>query len=334
MSHPSKYIRDIIARFLEKEASDFEINELLQWLEQNPLHRQYFDEVNEKFQTSSILNEFTPEKIDNAWQRLSSRLNEEKEIKISHAVITKGYYNFLRIAASVSILFVSGFLLWKFIPADIKEQPKNIVVNSPQGRNTKILLPDGSTVWLNANSTLEYASNFNAKREVKLSGEAFFDVKKKQGNQFIVKTEKLSIRVKGTRFNVRAYKGEESNTTLEEGKVELIIAGKTNAYAMTPGEQITVNNNEGKIIKKKVNPSNYSAWKEDVLVFENTPLADILAKLENRYKVKISLDENIAQRERLTMTIGQETFDEILEMIQLSSHLKYKKLDDNIIIYE
>jgi ferric-dicitrate binding protein FerR (iron transport regulator) len=150
----------------------------------------------------------------------------------------------------------------------------------------------------------------------------------------LVKTDQISIRVKGTKFNVRAYEGEDANTTLEEGKVELTVSGQDQTYSMRPGDQITVAKKEQKITFQKVNPANFSAWKEDTLVFDNTPLSQIILKLENRYKVKIVIDQALAERERLTMTISQESIDEILEMIQLSSRLNYRKEKNHIVIYE
>jgi ferric-dicitrate binding protein FerR (iron transport regulator) len=166
-----------------------------------------------------------------------------------------------------------------------------------------------------------------------LTGEAFFDVRKNEKQNFIVKTAQLSVRVKGTRFNVRAYEGEESKTTLEEGEVELFLPDEK-VYQMAPGDQITVNDKERKVIVEKVNPANYSAWKEEEIIFDNTPLSEIILKLENRYKVDIDINDVIANRERLTMTIHQESMEEILEMIQLSSRLKWKKINNKILIYE
>jgi transmembrane sensor len=335
MNHPDKYIKDLILRFLNKEASDDEISELLYWLKLDEKNRQYFDEVNETFQTNTVLGNFTPEKVDSSWQQVAKRIEEDNEIKLARTTISTRYYNFLRVAASISIVFIASFVLWRYYYQQSEGVLSKAIVHNSLGRNTQILLPDSTLVWLNTNSTLQYNSNFGeSTREVTLHGEAFFDVRKKKGQNFIVKTDQLSIRVKGTKFNVRAYEGEDANTTLEEGKVELTISGQDQTYSMRPGDQITVANKEQKIIFQKVNPSNFSAWKEDTLVFDNTPLSQIIVKLENRYKVKIIIDQVLAERERLTMTISQETIDEILEMIQLSSRLSYRKEKNHILIYE
>ncbi|MFZ6009449.1 MAG: FecR family protein [Bacteroidota bacterium] len=334
MNHPDKHIKELIARFLDRTASEADLSELKAWLGENEINKKYFDEINEAFQANTILGNFNPEKVDSAWQKFSERMGEDIG-KPAARMISRTYYNFLRIAASISILLLASFGLWKYLQHDSTDSSRKVIVYNPQGRNTHIMLPDSTSVWLNTNSTLEYNSDFEkGKREVVLKGEAFFDVRKKQRQNFIVKTDHISIQVKGTRFNVRAYDGQDENTTLEEGKVELTVHGAKKKYNMTPGDQITVTNKQHKVTMKKVDPSDFSAWKEDKLVFDNALLADIIVKLENRFKVKIIVSETIAQRERLTMTITNETIEEILELIQLSSHLNYKKEKDRIIIYE
>ncbi len=336
MNHPAE-IKTLILKFLKKEASDVEVDDLLRWLKEDESHHVYFDEFNESFQAKKALGELNAEKINYAWRNVASQIEDAEDIKSSHTIVDKRYYNLLRVAASLLLVAVGAFSLWIYYAPTLQTGSAfdKVIVHNLQSRNTPVALPDGSLVWLNTNSTLEYNSDFGkTSREVLLKGEAFFDVKKKRQQNFIVKTEKISIQVKGTRFNVKAYDGEDANTTLEEGKVELTVHGQEKIYAMHPGDQITVVNKEPKITIKKVNPTNFTSWKEDVLVFDNTPLAEIVLKLESRYKVKISIDKSIAKRERLTMTIGKESLDEILEMIQLSSRLNYREEKNKVIIYE
>lgn len=330
---PDPYYRNLISRFFEKNLSDDELHELESWLQHDTSHRQYFDKANENYQTRKILDQFTPERIDNAWLKFSQKITLE-ENESSTKIRTISHFNtFFKIAASVSIFALATFLLWQHSNTDTKSSER-IIVENAKTRNTHVVLPDGSLVWLNTNSTISYTSDFGkTNREVSLDGEAYFDVKKKDNQSFIVKTNQLSVCVKGTRFNVSAYKGEETKTTLEEGKVELLLTGQK-VYPMMPGEQIIVNDKEQKVVLQKVDPSDYTAWKEEKLQFDNTTLADIILKLENRYKVDIVIDERIARRERLTMTINQETIDEIMEMIQLSSRLSWKKTNNQILIYE
>jgi transmembrane sensor len=325
------HIKEIILRFLEGIATDKEISILHKWLQENEANRKYFDEVNNTYQASVTLNRFNHPMVDTDWKKLTSHMHEE-----THQLPRKKTlpFVFLKVAASISILFVIGILLWKNFENNEVQKQGTIVRNS-QRNNTRIVLPDGSTVWLNANSTIEYSPDFGQVfREVALKGEAFFDVKK-DSKSFIVKTDNMQIHVKGTRFNVEANKKNGIvKTTLEEGKVELHVDGNDKFFTMTPGDQIILDTKLNDVKVQKVDPTDFSAWKEDKLIFDNTPLSEIAAKLENRYKVKITIKSAKAKRELVTMTIEQEDIEEVLEMIKLSSKLRIKMERNEIILYE
>ena len=325
-------MKEIILRFLEGDASVAEITILQTWLEESEANRQYFDEVNSTYQASITLNRLNQHKVDHAWRRLSQRIDQEP---IVHKKRPKSRSLFVyKIAATVCLFVATAAVLFKIIPGSTHEQHATIVRNS-KGNNTRILLPDSSTVWLNANSTLEYTNEFgNTTREVTLKGEAFFDVKK-DNKAFIVKTDKMQVHVKGTRFNVEAYKKNGTvKTTLEEGKVELHVGGSNKFFTMKPGDQIILDTRLNDVVVKKVNAFDVSAWKEERLVFDNTPLSEVIAKLENRYKVNIKIDSKKALRERLSMTIEQEDIEEVLDLIKLSSRLQIKMEGNEIVLYE
>lgn len=330
MNQPER-IKDLVTRFFERRLSTDEIAELENWLLEDVANRNYFDKVNDGYQARHVLQQFTPERIDNAWSRFSERITEKIVSIRPKRVFARTAW---RVAASVAILLAFTFLLWKVV-TDSYEGTEKLIVNNAINRNTFVLLPDSSLVWLNVNSTIEYESSFGKEhRNITLHGEAYFDVRKKQKHDFIVNADEMSVHVKGTRFNVRAFKGEELKTTLEEGNVELVLTGRKKSYSMTPGDQIVVSKKRDTVTLRKVNPTNFTAWKEEQLVFDNVPLADIILKLENRYKVKITVDKELGKRERFTMTVHQETIEEVLEMIHLASNLKWKKHNHTILIYE
>jgi len=337
MKNIPEHIDRQIIRFLQKEATEQDIWELETWLEEHEDHKRYFDQMNEAFQTSQVLSTFTHEKINLAWAKVNRKIGSSPKAPARTKVIKLYHYNILRIAASVSAIILLGYVAWSQFTRLSSDAAKSTIVYSSGQHNTKVFLPDGTAVWLNTNSTLVYGPDFGVtKREVFLKGEAFFDVHKDQ-KSFIVNAEAFTIRVKGTRFNVQAYTNEENiRTTLEEGSVELLVKGSASGekYAMRPGDQISFNAQQHVVTRQTVNPSDYSAWKEERLTFDNTPLADIILKLENRYKVHILINDSLAVRERLTMTIGSESLDEVLEFIQVSSRLKHRKENNNIYIYE
>jgi transmembrane sensor len=328
-------IQEIILRFLEGNASEDEAATLLTWLKEDKTNREYFDELNTAFQSSVTVNRVNHQKTDDAWKKLSesTEINKTLTRELS-SNRSRTIYTTLKIAASVCLLIISGFLVVYNLPTESILHPGTRVYTAI-GNNTRVLLPDSSVVWLNVNSTLEYPSEFgSASRDVVLKGEAFFDVKK-GSKPFTVRTDNFFIKVKGTRFNVEAFNNVPTvKTTLEEGKVELQVEGKNNIYTMTPGDQVILDTEQKAVTLKRVDPSNFSAWKEEKLVFDNTPLEDIISKLENRFRVKITIDSRLARRERISMTIEQENIDEVLDFIQLSSRLKIKKEKNEIIMFE
>lgn len=329
MDH-SSHMKEIITRFLQGVATEEEIKDLHAWLEDDELNRIYFDEVNTAYQASVTLNFYSQQKTDSAWNKITQKVkleNGRPEKNAQHALRLSFA---MRMAASVCLIIVAGYFTFKLVSK--REQVQNSIAINAQGKNMRVVLPDGTLVWLNSNSSLEYASVFgNEQREVILKGEAFFDVRK-NAKPFIVKAGSIQVHVKGTKFNVQAYKEDQSiKTTLEEGKIELLVEGRN--LEMKPGDQVTVNTKLGKITSHQVNPSNFSAWKEEQLHFDNASLIEILTKLENRYKVTIEADSTIAMQEHLTMTIENESLDEVLHFIGMSSRLKVERKDKKIFLY-
>ncbi|HEY9047746.1 MAG TPA: FecR domain-containing protein [Ohtaekwangia sp.] len=324
-------MKELILRFLEGHASEEEASRLLAWLQENETNRIYFDELNTAFQSSVTLNRVNHQMTDDAWKKLATATGAEKNTVRPGRSIT---FTVLNIAASVCLLIMAGALLVYNLPhhAIVRH---DTIVRTASGNNTRVVLPDGSVVWLNLNSTLEYPAEFgSASRDVVLKGEAFFDVRK-GSKPFTVKTDDILIRVKGTRFNVQAFKNDPTiKTTLEEGKVELHVSGKNKIYSMAPGDQVVFNAERKEVTMQRVDPSNFTAWKEDQLVFDNTPLNEIISKLENRFRVSISINERLAKRERISMTIENENLDEVLDLIQLSSRLKVRRDKNTIVLFE
>ncbi len=321
----------LISRFLDGEASDKEVELLKQWLALSENNRTRFDQLNQDYQRAKISSITTPASRNLAWAGLKERILDEES-----AVQPRRKYLFspLRVAASIIMILLISYATLTLIKGKEQGVQKPMIVKADQHTNIGLYLPDSTHVWLNKNSTLEYPSSFgNTSRLVVLKGEAFFDVQK-NGTPFIVQTEKVQVLVKGTRFNIQAY-GQESSvkTTLEEGKVELKVGNHTDHYVMKPGDQITLDKPMNQITRRKVDPSNYTAWKESRLIFDNVSLKDMAAKLENRYRIDFTIERKTAESERFSMTIENESLEEILELLQLSSDLQISTDNNRIVIY-
>ena len=326
-------VSDIILRFLEGVATEEEAAFLRTWLAEDEANRRYFDDVNTTFQASITFNRINHTRVDDAWAHLSKTLGKEEAVNQSPSFNVRHFLTW-KIAASVLLVIGSGIFAYKFFNESSTNQ-KGTIVRNAQGSNTRIVLPDNSEVWLNTNSSLEYSADFGENsRLVILKGEAFFDVQK-GSKDFIVQTEKIQVHVKGTRFNVEAYKNSSTvKTTLEEGKVELYVEGRDKIYRMIPGDQVIVNKQQNEVTTKRVDPLNFSAWKEEKLIFDGAPLEDVVTTLENRYNVSIQITSERAKKERISLTVEQESLQEVLELLKLSSRLQTRTENDTIILYE
>jgi transmembrane sensor len=326
-------IYNLIVRFLRHETSATEIEVLERWLTENPSHRKLFHEINIEFQTLSE-NDRDYKHIEDIWMSLSGKIeatNTGKTHSVSSEYTRISWY---KIAASISIVLLAGFALWKYRGEDfVKSQ--TIVVEQAADAKKLVTLTDGTRVWLNANSSIQYDESFGKNtRTVLLKGEAFFDVTK-TGIDFIVQTNNLNIRVKGTKFNVTAFGNAASEcATLEEGRVVLAVKGNNQPFDMKPGDQVTFDPQSNAVSHKVVRPSSYSLWKEDPLKFQNATLEDILGKIQTRYQVTIRVHASSVMREKLSMTLHEETLEEAMELISIATSLKYSINDNAVVMYK
>jgi ferric-dicitrate binding protein FerR (iron transport regulator) len=199
-------------------------------------------------------------------------------------------------------------------------------------------LPDGSAVWLNANSRLTYTQSFGCgRREVSLTGEACFEVVKDAGKPFIVNADPLHVQVLGTVFNIRAYPSERTiATTLVEGSVQV---GKADASAesgmiLQPNQQLVFDRTDGQMMFRETDGLQQVAWKDGQIIFKQTPLAEALLMIERYYGVTIVAENNFAPNER--KITGRFRVDEgpeqILRVIRESVPLAFTILNDTIYI--
>ena len=166
-------------------------------------------------------------------------------------------------------------------------------LTTPRGMDFEVVLADGTKVWLNAESKLEYPSHFsNKERTIKLHGEAYFEVDKDKEHPFIVQTNNLKTRVLGTQFNVSNYSTTNSHVTLIEGSVE-VSNSKGRVTRIKPGEDAHLQQN-GAFDVKEVDVDSYIYWKDGFFYFDNVSLVDIMQSLGRWYNVNIVFSNKAA----------------------------------------
>lgn len=214
-----------------------------------------------------------------------------------------------------------------------------VEVNNPYGKRTQIELPDGTTVMLNAGTQIIYPKKFNRnQRLVTLSGEAFFDVKKNPDKPFIIKTGELSVEVLGTTFNLMAYPNDNTiETTLVTGKVLIKRKNPVNdeiqKLLLTPNQKAIYTKDEEHFIVESVDVKFDTSWKNGILLFDNEPFEEVAKKLERWYNTPIELSDDLKGMHRFTMTLKNETLNEVLDMIKKTSPVNYTWANGKVIFY-
>ncbi|NWJ51982.1 MAG: DUF4974 domain-containing protein [Bacteroidetes bacterium] len=198
----------------------------------------------------------------------------------------------------------------------------------PNGVRSKITLPDGSTVWLNSGSKLQYPVNFDEKtRNVKLIGEAFFEVKKNPSWPFKVEMGKIGVVVKGTSFSCMAYPEEKIiETTVLTGRVGMTAKGKTEKEfeILMPNSQVTYNKDNNTYVKKVVDASRYIAWRNGKLVFNDEPFAQVVRKINYWFNVKIEIQDKELLDYKYKATFENESLYQILELLKMTAPIQYR----------
>lgn len=205
----------------------------------------------------------------------------------------------------------------------------------PHGKRSKVMLSDGTQIWLNAGSTLIFPTVFNEKtREVKLRGEMYAEVTHDPNRPFLVKTDQLDLKVYGTDFNFSAYEDAAPWVVLVEGSVGVKAAGGKE-MKLAPNERI-VRNQNGLLEKSKVNVSSFVSWKDGYLAYEKTPIAEVLKQIERYYNLSFNLDDHVSLQ-GVTCSgkiILTDNLDNVLTALTLISDTRYHRENKSIYIYE
>ncbi len=216
-----------------------------------------------------------------------------------------------------------------------KSQASELVqIIVPFGKKSRVSLPDGSVVDLNAGSRLVYPSLFDGKkREVKLIGEAFFDVAKNDRAPFLVRTSKLSVEVKGTQFNVSAYPFDRTTeTVLAEGSVRIVLNNKKifgKDILLQPGQMASYNNKTGESKIVAVDIENHILWKDGLLKFRDIDLNRLVKKLERFYNVRIGFKDPLTGMMVVSgkLDLNADMVD-VLENLAVTASSKIEKMDE------
>ncbi len=310
----------LLYRFLNRETTEEENKEILDWISASEGNQNRFRKIHRAFNVHQFISLRSRTDLDQAWKKLYSRMpaGRKKLFPLSAAF-------FSRVAAAILILMAVGLgSLWVYEQFLKEGHQAMVVLDVPRGEKTKIVLTDGTLVWVNSQSVLKY--NALDSRKVTIEGEAYFEVCKNEDQPFEVSTPSgMKLRVTGTRFNLRCYPNERFiETTLEEGCVIIENIHPHPKVVLNPGEQARFDPSANQVDVKKVVPGIYSLWRNNELRFENIPFSDLIPRIERIYGVNIQLDPRINKNDRFTMTITTESLRELFNMMKLTSKFDYE----------
>jgi len=276
-------------------------------------------------------------------------------VPISKNRVRKWYWVAAAVFVVTAGLFAFGILFNKENTKALSVTKEENEVTTHPGSKSKLQLPDGSVVWLNAGSKLTYKKEYGQqRREVILSGEGYFDVVKMEDKPFLIHTSNITIKVLGTAFNVKAYpEDKQTETSLIRGSIEVTIKNRPdNKIILSPNEKLIVENESFfkqekdsvktaqpviSINKLRHNPVDSTVaeiqWVENKLVFNDESFAEVAVKMERWYDVEIELTDPQLLQKRLTGNFEKETIEQALEALKISIPFSYEQTGSKIIIH-
>lgn len=293
------------------------------WLQEHPDRKDQVDEAIEMMRVVEMDHNISlNQTFIEVWQQIYPRTIGKK----------KQRFNFQKAAIWIGFLLLSmGTVFWL-------GQQENEHYYQAGGTSATYILPDSSQVTLNAQSSLTYRLTRDGIREVWLDGEAFFEVKKWKPSQdtayakFVIYTDHADVQVLGTSFNLNEGR-KKTQLVLHTGKVKLLSHNQKVVY-VRPGEFVEVEDDFSSVVKKSVDTRLYTSWVENKVVFDQTPLSDIMQWIEDEYDKEVILSDPALDSVTFTATIPNVELDILLEALALAYQVKIFTEEDRILIGE
>lgn len=315
-------IETLIARALENNLSAAEQATLQAWLEEDASNRRYYEELQKTWElTATADTDYTPD-VNRNWDSFRQKIAVAEETPVRSI---SPYRNVLRIAATVLLLGGAATLY-------LLNRSQEITVSTAALEKKEVILPDGSKVFMNQNSSLRYAKNLTgAERAVYLEGEAFFDVAQQQARPFVVYANNTQTQVLGTTFDIKAYEAQPVEVAVLSGKVA--VSRKTeeksaNRLILTKGRKVIFKADK-QMEEIAIADPNLMAWKENVLQFRNASIGSAVSTLESYYNVKIVVeDPSVAALGFIGYFPDSPKLEDVLNVIAMSADLTWTKEGD------
>lgn len=313
---------EIFHKILNNTATEAEKTDFFSSLQNDSEKREEYYRYKNLYVLSSLNpdhnNRQQQENFSKFWNRVQSQKNQR--------VISQ----WMRYAAIFLIASIAGFMADYIVNTEKAVlSSQHIEYSSEKGSVSKIKLEDGSAIWLSSGTNLILNKNQQGETIAQLNGEAFFDLIPDPNRKFSVDLGYFKVRDIGTRFNIRAYKSEQSiMTALVEGQVDLINNYEESFLTVKPGEFVRYDKSNHKIVVNQLDSSIVTAWKDGKFVFIDKTLSEICKELENWYDVEIQIeDQKLADTKYTSVVKRTTTIMMVLKILAVTDHIHYEIID-------
>ena len=335
--------------------------ELFEKLINNQISREEFEVLLEGLDDEDILARYEAYLQAQFESEVAKHLSEQQEAptgRESHLKVTKSFskppekasrklsrrnLRVTAIAASLAALLVAGLVLFfqtgfpgnSRNTAGISGESELLSKSTPTGRMFRMNLDDGSFIHMNAVSRITYPKQFDEhKREVEISGEAYFDVERDETRPFHIKVKDYQVQVLGTSFNIQAYEDDEDfSVTVESGKVKVVLDKAGNNSAILRKNQKLVYNPETNVFKVlDVEAARELNWRQGILHFESTPMNKVEKILERWYGIDLVINNKTIYNKTLTGQHHNESLESVMEAIAYATGTNYVLRADTVVV--
>lgn len=323
---------ELLIRYLMRQCSPEELEQVARWIGADEANAAQFFEIERIWILKDEARYKEPKVLNSAYNQLLYGL---KKKDLLHTKSKIHFFHWLGYVAAVILL---GILV---VDINLNREESKVAMNIievPNGQRVNMILSDGTKVSLNAGSSFAYPSDFSTKsRTVRLIGEGYFEVARNVDKPFIVSMPLLDVKVLGTKFNINAYSGQDTEVTLEKGEVEVFVNGSSgkadqNGCKLYPDQQLKCTQAK-QVTLRKVNVEDAKDWLNDVFLFDNQNLYTIAKELERRFGVDIRIQEPELAEEVFTChTKAGASLTQILDVLVNTKKITYIQNENKYVL--
>lgn len=325
MNNSFNDIEELLIGYFSGDLSEEDRLRVEKWRQETPGNEKLYNEMLFGWNAMPLLQEMEQFNSFEALKKVNPKLANMAGIR---------WITILQRVAAVLIIPLIAYAAYLIVNNNslkqlVNTEPVIQMITSKQGTVSQLSLSDGTKVWLNSGSTLQFPLSFTGRnRKVKLTGEAYFEIAKNENQPFILNANELNVEVLGTSFNAVSYDNETvSEVVLVTGKVKLFAnAGNRvkQCGSMHPGQRMIFTRKTQDVTYEQVDVEKYIAWRKGELLFRNDPMNEVVKRLSRWYNVEIYVKDREINEYIYNATFSDETLSQVLNMLKISAPIDYR----------